>query len=254
MLKSMKKFFSRNRNEKTKVNKVNPSEERSGTIKRLPESNLSPVTEPTDDNNYRSDDISYRGYIYDNYQGPYSQLFKTHQQWIQIVEIFLNMDLDNDGRIDDNEMWTAVNKVGLILKKTGERTLNYQMSDFFRILEKDREHFKVNGFSLSYFLDLCKKTGLKAESWPPKFTDYEFHVADEKTFNAYLQSFNDIDKDGDHNLSKIELREFFKTEHDVAIQDLELDDLLLEFDHNHDDQIQFGEFIYLMEKRKGVRA
>ena len=71
---------------------------------------------------------------------------------------------------------------------------------------------------------------------------------------AYLQSFNDIDKDGDHNLSKIELREFFKSEHDVAIQDLELDDLLLEFDHNHDDQIQFGEFIYLMEKRKGVRA
>jgi len=151
------------------------------------------------------EETTYKGYTYSNYQGPYTQIFNTPNQWKQCIDIFNNMDEDGDETIDDNEMWQAVMKVGKIRQIECGRK-KFSMRSFNSIFNEFQEFIKTNGMKFTTFLDICQNMCVAVESWPPKFEDYEYYVEDENMFRAYFTFFQEMDSDGDNKVSEKELK------------------------------------------------
>ena len=251
MVKFFKIFSTKKKNPKKVVEK--PTE-----VKEVPveEANR---PDPQPEEPKPEDEETYKGYFYSNYQGPYTQIFNTPNQWKQCIDIFNNMDEDGDETIDDNEMWQAVMKVGQIRQIECGRK-KFSMRSFNSIFNEFQEFIKTNGMKFTTFLDICQNMCVAVESWPPKFEDYEYYVEDENMFRAYFTFFQEMDSDGDNKVSEKELKQLFKTDSQFmnnlgpngsgSFDDNNIEYLLKEVDHNYDGFLQFSEFIILLTNPK----
>jgi Ca2+-binding EF-hand superfamily protein len=68
------------------------------------------------------------------------------------------------------------------------------------------------------------------------------------TRKEYIACFNILDINGDGFITREELRKVLKSEDGLNIPDREIDKLIKEVDFNHDEKIDYNEFLTMMRR------
>ena len=138
---------------------------------------------------------------------------------IELRQLFIMIDANGDGRITSDEFQKAIS----------EYKIDYtsqQMQDLIYMLDTNN-----NGYiDYTEFLAGCMKSKIYLKE------DY------------LKMTFAYFDKDKSGFITREELRNVLKSEDGFNIPDKEIEKLIKEVDFNHDDKIDYNEFLAMMKR------
>lgn len=145
---------------------------------------------------------------------------------IELRQLFIMIDINGDGRITSDEFQKAISEYKIDYTKQ-------QMQDLIYMLDTNN-----NGYiDYTEFLAGCMKSKIYLKE------DY------------LKMTFAYFDKDKSGFITREELHKVLKSEDGLNIPDREIDKLIKEVDFNHDDKIDYNEFLTMMRRDlKGEEA
>lgn len=133
-------------------------------------------------------------------------------------KIFIQMDLNGDGRIETAEFKEALTSIGM-------KFTNDEVKELMGSLDTNNSGF----IDYTEFLAGCMRSKLYLKE------------------DLLKAAFEYFDKDSSGAITKEELRNVLSSD-DIMIPDCEIDKIIEEVDFNKDGHIDYGEFIDMMKK------